>query len=371
MVLSSISLVNIRKHIETKIDFAKRLNYIVGENGVGKTTILEAIYYLCTTKSCLTSSDSEAVKIGEDGFIIKGDLSGRTAKNVKVSYSAVENKKSYTMNNKQVNRFSEVIGKFPLVLLSPGDHSITQGYPAERRKFVDSVISQSNKTYLDLLIEYNRTLRQRSYLLNRIRENNYSYNDDELAAWNERLIKNGTEIIKHRLDFVFEFVPHITKSYETILSQKEKPDIQYYFLGGDHNKNLEESFRNLLKEKASDEIRRATNHVGPHKDDFIFSINDMNLKNYGSQGQHKTFQIMLRFAEYFYLKEKTGDSPLFLLDDVFSELDAERVSAISNYLSTVGQAIITLTDFGNNSFLKMEKEDKVIKLAMNGNVSYA
>jgi len=157
MFLSSISLANIRKHIETKIEFAKELNYIVGENGVGKTTILEAIYYLCTTKSCITSYDSEAVRFGEKGFLVEGKIHSLTEDVAQVSYSAAENKKNYTLNNKQIYRFSEIIGKFPLVLLSPADHSITQGYPSERRKFVDSVISQSNKTYLETLIEYNRS----------------------------------------------------------------------------------------------------------------------------------------------------------------------------------------------------------------------
>ena len=370
MFLSSISLANIRKHIETKIEFAKELNYIVGENGVGKTTILEAIYYLCTTKSCITPYDSEAVRLEEKRFLIEGKMHGRTEDVVKVSYSTEENKKIYTLNNKQVYRFSEVIGKFPLVLLSPGDHSITQGYPSERRKFVDSVISQSNKTYLETLIEYNRSLKQRSLLLSRIRENNYQQ-PNELEAWNEILVKNGSEIIRYRKEFISEFVPYITASFETILSQKETPAVYYHYLNGVENENIKEEFVNQLKIKKADEIRRGVNLVGPHKDDFVFSINNMNLKSYGSQGQHKTFQTMLRFAEYFYLKDKTGNTPLFLLDDVFGELDAERAAAISNYLSSVGQAIITLTDFGNISYLKVGKEDKIIKLGLDGKVTYA
>ena len=370
MLLSSISLKNIRKHTDTKIDFANKLNYIVGGNGVGKTTILEAIYYLCTTKSCVTSSDSEAVKIGENSFSVQGNFSGTTSNNIQISYSFIENKKAYILSNKQVHRFSDVIGKFPVVLLSPMDHSITQGYPAERRRFVDSVISQSSRTYLTLLIEYNKILRQRTFLLNRIRESDYR-ETRELEAWNEKLINTGVEIIKHRKEFVSEFETYVSTSYYKILLNKEEPGIQYLFLDGNCSENPEDCFKQLLDQKTNDEIRRGTNLVGPHRDDFVFDINGMNLKIYGSQGQHKTFQTVLRFAEYFYLKDKTGISPLFLLDDVFGELDAERAAAISGYLSSVGQAMITLTDFGNISHLKIGKEDRVIKLAMDGSIAYA
>ena len=370
MPLSSISLRNIRKHTETKIEFSDSLNYIVGGNGVGKTTILEAIHYLCTTKSCVTSTDSEAVRLGEYGFLIEGRFTGNIEDNTRVSYSSSGNKKQYMLNNKQINKFSEIIGKFPVVLLSPSDHSITQGYSAERRKFVDSVISQSSRTYLNLLIEYNRTLKQRAFLLNRIREG--SKNDFfELNAWNEKLVSAGIEIIKHRIMFVEEYESYVKESYKRILFKKEVPEIQYFFLDGKCTDVEQNCFLDLLTQRKDEEIRRGTNLVGPHRDDFIFNVNGISLRSYGSQGQHKTFQTILRFAEYFYLKDKTGKSPLFLLDDVFGELDAERAGAISNYLEDVGQAFITLTDFANFSFLNMGKGNKVIKLSETGNVSYA
>lgn len=370
MFLSSISLRNIRKHTDAKFEFANKLNYIVGGNGVGKTTILESIYYLCTTKSCVTSSDSEVVKIGESSFGIQGYFAGLTSDEVYVNYSQKENKKVYVLNNKQVARHSAIIGKFPVVLLSPADHSITQGYPAERRRFVDSVISQASRTYLTLLIEYNRTLKQRAHLLNRIRENNNKDNS-ELDAWNEKLVNAGVEIIKHRKEFVTEFESYIINAYKKILFNREEPKINYYFLEGKRPMDLESCFDELLAQREEDEIRRGTNLVGPHRDDFIFDTNGISLKSYGSQGQHKTFQTVLRFAEFFYLKDKTGTPPLFLLDDVFGELDAERTSAISDYLSTVGQAFITLTDFGNLSFLKKGKEDEIIKISAGGSITYA
>ena len=370
MFLSSINLRNIRKHTDSRIDFTDNLNYIIGGNGVGKTSVLEAIYYLSTTKSCLTSSDAEVVKLGEKDFIIAGNIQGLTKDTVQVSYSKMENKKTYILNTKKISKLSNVIGKFPVVLLSPTDHAITQGYPADRRRFIDSVISQASRTYLNIVIEYNRVLKQRAILLSRIREKG-GRKDTELDAWNEKLVNIGIEIIKHRDLFVKEFIIYVGESYQRILSDKEIPGIEYYFLEGSSISGLEGSFTEQLDKKAGDEIRRGVNLVGPHRDDFIFNINGINLKSYGSQGQHKTFQTVLRFAEYFYLKDKKKNTPLFLLDDVFGELDSERAAAISCSLKEVGQAIITLTDFGNISHLKIDKEDRIIKLSSETEISYA
>jgi DNA replication and repair protein RecF len=246
-------------------------------------------------------------------------------------------------------------------LLTPSDHKITQGVPGERRKFIDSVISQASSTYLKTLIDYNRTLKHRSSLLNRLKEYRSEDMLVEFDAWTMRLVKSGTEIIIRRRKFIEDFIPFIKDSYYRIMEQEE-PSIDYYYLIGCEEDDVENYFAQLIDDKKEEELRRVANLVGPHRDDFIFKINDINLKTYGSQGQHKSFQTALRFAEFFYLKNVTQKNPLFLLDDVFGELDALRAKRISEYLKDVGQAFVTLTDFGNFSYLKKEENDMLIKL---------
>jgi len=370
MVLSSLKLKNFRLHNNVELEFSGNLNYIVGNNGLGKTSVLESIYYLCTTKSFNVKSDSEVVKFGESNFEIDGIFSGLTKDKVKVVYDINESKKYYYLNEKQVNRSSEIIGKFPVVLLSPADHSITSGTPGERRKFIDSVISQASNMYLKNLLDYNRTLKHRSSLLTKMRENRNGISTEELNAWTHRLIETGTELIEHRISFIESFMDYVKESYKKIMNDEEQPGIEYYYLDGSDQKSIKEKFTNLIKEKREEELRRATNLVGPHRDDFIFYFNDKNLRTYGSQGQHKTFQTVLRFAEFFYLKDVTGKTPIFLLDDVFGELDASRANKISDYLKNIGQTFVTLTDFGNFQFLKKDNDDRLIKLG-SGTFSYA
>ncbi len=371
MVLSSVNLKNFRIHKKAELDFSPKLNFIVGGNGQGKTSILESIYYLCTTKSSNSKSDFDSVSFNEDEFEISGIFKDASDSRVRIFYLLNENKKNYFLNGKLITKSAEVIGKFPVVILTPADHAITQGSPGERRRFVDSVISQASDTYLKNLLDYNKTLRQRSSLLSQLRENKNKSLLVELEAWTSKLLISGKEIIKHRINFIEKFNGFIKDSFKVILNEDELPEVNYFFLGGTEDKQeVEQKFADLLEQKEEEEIRRAANLVGPHRDDFIFKINNIDLKTYGSQGQHKTFQVVLRFAQFFYLKEITGKTPIFLLDDVFGELDAKRSDRISKYLRQVGQAFITLTDFANMDFLTRESEDLIIKLN-DGLINYA
>jgi len=369
MLLSSLKLKNFRIHKDSDLSFSDHLNYIVGGNGQGKTTILEAIYYLCTTKNYNSSADSEIVNFDSGEFEATGIFDDITRNKVRVYFSRSENKKYYFQNDKQVFRAASVIGMFPVVILTPDDHSITQGSPGERRKFADSIISQASSTYLNYLLDYNKTLRQRASLINQIRETGNRTLLGQLDAWSEKLVLTGTQLINERDKFVSGFNNFVSESYKVIMDNSEIPHIEYFTLEEKSCGNVEEKFRLLLSRKRDEEIRRGANLAGPHRDDFILSVNGKNLKTYGSQGQHKTFQVALRFAQFFFLKEITGRSPIFLLDDVFGELDAQRAVKISSYLKEVGQAFITMTDFSNLSDLAKSDSDLLIRVN-NGTVAY-
>lgn len=371
MILSSLSLKDFRSHLNTSINFNSGLNYIVGGNGQGKTSILESIYYLCTTKSNISRSDAEVVRFEQNNFEIKGLFKDLTENMVRLIYSTSENKKLYYLNDKLVNRSAEIIGKFPVVILTPADHAITQGSPADRRKLIDSIISQASSNYLFSLLDYNKTLRQRASLLNKMKEYKNQADYKELDSWTEKLIEAGSEIIRYRKDFLEEYNQYLKESYFEIMNNEEKPGINYSCL--DNNigaDNIPAEFGRLLNDRREDELRRGVNLVGPHRDDFIFEINEFNLKTFGSQGQNKTFQTALRFAEFFYLKDVTNKTPIFLLDDVFGELDTYRSVKISEYLKKIGQAFITITDFANFSFLTKDEGDLLIKIK-DRQISYA
>jgi DNA replication and repair protein RecF len=221
---------------------------------------------------------------------------------------------------------------------------------------------------MQLLVDYNKTVKQRNSLLINLKESR-NKNFAELDAWTEKLIETGSELIQYRKKFFNEFKPFVKLAYGEVLRDSENPGIEYFYLGGFDGENLRDRFAELIDEKRENELRRGMCLVGPHKDDFIFDINGINLRTFGSQGQHKTFQVALRFAEFFYLKEKTGNAPIFLLDDVFGELDTARSVRISENLRSVGQTFITTTDFTDISYLSKQSTDTVIRL-MDGRAIY-
>lgn len=376
MTLKSLALNNFRLYNNTKIDFSPNINYLIGGNGQGKTSLLEAIYFMCTTKNFKSAADSELLKFSGVEYSVEGLFSNITDDSVRIYYSALENKRTYSLNNKIVSRTSEVIGRFPIVLLTPQDHAITQGTPADRRKFFDSVISQSGSNYLLNLIEYGKILKNRSSLLNTITY--FLRNDllEELDAWDQKLVSVGSAIIIQRQKFTKEFLPFFFDAFKSVTKKDDIPGIKYSFLNNNISPNesasdmIEEKFRTMLKQKRDEELKRVMNLVGPHRDEFVFTLNNNHLRTFGSQGEHKTFQVALRFAQYFYLREKLNRTPIILLDDVFGELEAKRASAISDHLQDLGQTFVTLTDFSNFSLFEKKSNNLIINIK-DGTANYA
>jgi DNA replication and repair protein RecF len=250
------------------------------------------------------------------------------------------------VNKARIEKASLLIGQFPVVILSPEQSVVTFGSPADRRSFVDFVISQSSRSYLESLIEYRRILKQR----NKILSDPQLLNDkkqDAIKPWNNSLVRVGSSVMKKRIEFIRDFQRMILDAYAQLSGIDERPSIAYapsFDYSETGEESLEAVFDQALQNQSSDEQRIGYTLVGPHRDEFIFQINDLHAKNYASQGQHKTLLVALKLAEFFYLKNRCSETPILLLDDVLSELDEQRSRRLLEATAAVGQVFITSTD---------------------------
>ncbi|MDE3057585.1 MAG: DNA replication/repair protein RecF [Bacteroidota bacterium] len=351
MKIASAQLRNFRNHTETELEFKTAANALLGENGQGKTNVLEALSYLCLTKSFYAANDGTVVQQGKDFFDVRGTLllDHGTEQTIRVSYDAAVNRRRYFVGEKEIVTFSSVIGKYPIVILSPENSSITFGTPADRRKFIDLTISQSSKVYIDDALEYRRTLRQRNKILSEAARKKMLTAADKasLEPWTEALVTRGAKIILKRAQFLREFAPYVSDAYAAIVEDGEAPATAYEpqiaCSPDDSAAAVEERYRRMLEEKRADEIKTGASLVGPHRDEIAFSLNGLRLRTYSSQGQHKTFLVGLKIAEFFYLKERCSETPVFLLDDVFSELDDPRSTRLVGFIENLAQTFITAT----------------------------
>lgn len=322
------------------------MNVLLGENGMGKTNALEALSFLCLTKSFYAGADATVVQRGKSFFEIESVLESDNGKEfrIRVAYDEQQKKKKFSINNADIDKLSSVIGMFPVVVLSPENNAVTFGSPADRRRFVDIVISQSSSLYVDDVLEYRRVVRQRNKILSDAKGKECS---EELSPWSEMLVHYGSRIVDKRNKFLTEFSPYIAETYVQIVDENEIPKIQYApTVAVDKGSTIESIAQTIaakLEKKKNDELRFQTTLVGPHRDEIIFSLNGMSLKHFASQGQHKTFLVALKVAEFFYLKERCNETPIFLFDDVFSELDEKRSQKLLSVVESLGQTFITTT----------------------------
>ncbi len=351
MIVGAVRVRNFRNHCESRLEFGGGVNALLGENGEGKTNILEAISYLSLTKSFYASADATVVRIGEEGFEVEGSIvsDGGIEHRVFVGYDRRGATKVYEIDGARPERLSSVIGRFPIVILSPENGAITFGGPAERRKFMDLTLSQVSPAYLETLFEYRRVVKQRNRLLLDARMRG-TQPEVLLEPWDEGLALHGSLLVDRRRSFVREFAEYVEHSYSDLVEREgESPGVAYESMcaaadGAVPKEAIAEEIRSLLRIHRAEELRRGTTLVGPHRDNLCFTLSGIPLQQYASQGQHKSFLVALKIAEFTYLRERRGERPILLLDDVFSELDGRRSARILHLVEELGQTIITATE---------------------------
>ncbi|MCW9038597.1 MULTISPECIES: DNA replication/repair protein RecF [Altibacter] len=318
MHLQSLSLLNYKNFESESFSFDPKINCFVGNNGIGKTNVLDAIYHLSFGKSYFNPITTQNIRHGEEFFVVEG-LYKKKEHDEKIVVSAKRGqKKLIKRNGKAYDKFSEHIGFLPLVIISPADRDLIIEGSETRRKFMDGVISQGDSHYLQQLINYNKVLLQRNSLLKYFAVNN-TFNRDTLEIYNEQLHALGTPIYEKRTEFLEAFTPIFLKRYASISSGSETVSLTYTSQLQD--KPLIDLFQEHL---TKDKVTQYTN-FGIHKDDLLFEIDRHPIKKFGSQGQQKSYLIALKLAQFDFIKSQSNVTPILLLDDIFDKLDERRV----------------------------------------------
>ena len=359
MILENLSLLNYKNLESTSFQFDPKINCLVGNNGVGKTNVLDAIYHLSFGKSYFNPITSQNIKHGEDFFVIEGNYF-KSEREERIIVSAKRGqKKMIKRNGKPYLRFSEHIGFLPLVIISPADRDLIVEGSDTRRKFIDGVISQGNSKYLQSLINYNKVLSQRNSLLKYFAVN-HTHNQSTLDIYNEQMHDFGSYIFEKRKEFLDEFMPIFLKRYQSISNSNERVNLWY-------KSQLEEKdLLSLLQENTQkDKISQYSNY-GTHKDDLVFEIDGHPIKKFGSQGQQKSYLIALKLAQFDFIKKHNKVNPILLMDDIFDKLDEQRVEQIISLVDNedFGQLFISDThgDRTENVIKKVHQTYKMFKL---------
>ena len=343
MILEKLSIINYKNIAEATLELSPNMNCLIGQNGVGKTNVLDAIYYLSFCRSANNPIDSQVIRHGEEFFMIEGEYSGEwrvDTVNSKLTISCGMKrgtKKHFKKNKKEYKRLSEHIGLIPIVVVAPSDTLLIEGGSEERRRLMDMVISQYDPQYIEALNRYNKALQQRNVMLKAEEEPNA----DLMSILEEQMAMEGETIYQKREAFVREMVPIFQRFYETISGHQEQVALNYV----SHCQRgplLEVIQRDRFKDRAV-----GYSLHGVHRDDLEFSLDGHLMKREGSQGQNKTFVISLKLAQFDFLKRTNSKTtPLLLLDDIFDKLDAQRVEQIVSLVAgdDFGQIFITDTN---------------------------
>lgn len=339
MWLKNLTLLNFKNYNSADLIFSNSVTAFVGNNGAGKTNLLDAIHYLCLCKSYFNPIDSQQIKAGEELFLVQGDFV-RDEKPEKISCGLKKNqKKSFKRNKKEYDKLADHIGLFPVVMISPYDINLIMDGSEERRRFVDNVISQTDSRYLDELITYNKHLLNRNALLKQVAATR-TLDVALLQILDEQLVRSGNIIFEKRKQFLHNFIPFFDKHYQFLTNNAEQVSLSY------QSQLNEQNFETLLANAIEKDRLLERTTVGIHKDELQFEIAGMPMKKFGSQGQQKSFLIALKLAQYSYLQKFKNFKPLLLLDDIFDKLDQNRIHKLMEMVShhDFGQIFITDTD---------------------------
>jgi len=357
--LDRLSLLHFKNYSEATASFGPEVNCLTGNNGAGKTNVLDAIYYLSHCKSYFNLSDAENIKHGEPFFVLEGEY--EREKTPEKLYCGVKRgeKKVFRRNKKEYTKMADHIGLFPCVIISPSDADLVHEGSEVRRKFLDRNISQSDHAYLEGLLSYNRILQQRNNLL-KFFSKNRTFDADNLAVWDEQLVAAGYSLFHKRQAFVAAFIPLFDEIYGLLTRGREHVAIAY------ESQLLHADFHRLLEEALPKDRLLERTGVGLHKDDMVFEINGHPIKRFGSQGQQKSFLIALKIAEFLFVRERLGITPILLLDDVFDKIDDDRVGFLMELVADgrFGQIFITDTHRGRvpDLFKKAKSDVRVFEV---------
>jgi len=352
MHLKKLSIVNFKNYEQAEFNFSDRINCFVGNNGVGKTNLMDAIHYLALAKSYFNAVDSQNIRHGNDFAVIQGDFERED--HPEAIYCGIQRnkRKIFRRNKKDYQKLSEHIGLIPLVMISPSDSSLILEGGEERRKFINSVIAQFDRNYLENLIQYNHALIQRNKLLKDI-NGSEKFDRDYLSVWDDQLINYGQKIFEARKDFIQKLLPVFTQFYSTISGEKEQVDLIY------ESQLFDRDMKTLLKDSLRKDLILQYTTTGIHKDELDMKLGGYPLKKTGSQGQQKTFVVALKLAKFDFIKNISKMNPILLLDDIFDKFDHSRVEQIIRLVAENNFGQIFITDTSISHLKKILEEIKI------------
>ena len=339
MHLKSIHLINFKNYEEAEIALSSNVNCFVGMNGSGKTNILDAVHYLSLCKSYMNVLDRQNIRFDQQFFAIQG-IWDKDQQEIAIHCAVKAGaKKVFKRNKKEYEKLADHIGQFPAVMISPYDRDLISEGSELRRKWMDGIISQFDRHYLDDIQKYGKILDQRNALLKNMYEQRL-FDRESIEVWNDQMSRIGAAIHQKRKQFLEEFIPVFQERYNYIGLEEEEVHLEY------RSQLNEMSFDDLLKAFEKKDAITHYSNGGTHKDDLLFTIKGHPIKKFGSQGQQKSFIIALRLAQYDWLKKQLNVNPVLLLDDIFDKLDQIRVKKLLNLVSNnyFGQVLVTDTD---------------------------